>query len=126
MLAIVVCYGFCSLACCYSLVLYFYKTAVSGKFSEIFLVCCIVESFPSTLPSVELFLVHIDSILKDKVLNRNFISSRPFRFIYQFSSENRKSLECMTVSSYNHVLFLFIMYSCNEGIYLGFTREKLL
>ena len=34
--------GFCGLTCCYSLVLYFYKTALTGKFSEIFLLCCIV------------------------------------------------------------------------------------
>ena len=33
---------FCNLACCYSLVLYFYKTALAVKFSETLLLCCIV------------------------------------------------------------------------------------
>ena len=33
---------FCNLFCCYSLVLYFYKTTLTGKFSEIYCFCVVL------------------------------------------------------------------------------------
>ena len=43
---------FCNLACCYTRVLYFYKTTLTGKFSEILFLYCIIFPFHSAICGV--------------------------------------------------------------------------